>query len=56
MIYAIVVGLIAGVLLQLPVSLIRGAWQILRRKAVRNDPCPCGSGKKFKNCCMASSP
>ncbi len=18
----------------------------------RNDPCPCGSGKKFKNCCM----
>jgi len=21
-------------------------------KASRNDPCPCGSGKKFKNCCM----
>jgi len=21
-------------------------------KAGRNDPCPCGSGKKFKNCCM----
>ena len=20
----------------------------------RNDPCPCGSGKKFKKCCMAS--
>jgi hypothetical protein len=19
----------------------------------RNDPCPCGSGKKFKKCCMA---
>jgi uncharacterized protein YecA (UPF0149 family) len=18
----------------------------------RNDPCPCGSGKKFKRCCM----
>jgi uncharacterized protein YecA (UPF0149 family) len=18
----------------------------------RNDPCPCGSGKKFKHCCM----
>lgn len=18
----------------------------------RNDPCPCGSGKKFKQCCM----
>ncbi len=21
----------------------------------RNDPCPCGSGKKFKNCCMKKS-
>jgi len=21
----------------------------------RNDPCPCGSGKKFKNCCMRNS-
>ena len=20
----------------------------------RNDPCPCGSGKKYKNCCMRS--
>jgi hypothetical protein len=20
-------------------------------KAGRNDPCPCGSGKKFKKCC-----
>ena len=19
----------------------------------RNDPCPCGSGKKFKKCCLA---
>ena len=19
----------------------------------RNEPCPCGSGKKYKNCCMA---
>ena len=22
-------------------------------KTGRNDPCPCGSGKKFKKCCMA---
>ena len=22
------------------------------RKVGRNDPCPCGSGKKFKNCCI----
>lgn len=21
-------------------------------KLGRNDPCPCGSGKKFKNCCL----
>lgn len=23
-------------------------------KAGRNDPCPCGSGKKFKKCCDVS--
>ncbi len=22
------------------------------KKVGRNDPCPCGSGKKFKNCCL----
>ena len=22
-----------------------------RPKVGRNDPCPCGSGKKYKNCC-----
>ncbi|MBR6186976.1 MAG: SEC-C domain-containing protein, partial [Clostridia bacterium] len=21
------------------------------QKIGRNDPCPCGSGKKYKNCC-----
>jgi hypothetical protein len=24
-------------------------------KAGRNDPCPCGSGKKYKNCCLGKS-
>jgi preprotein translocase subunit SecA len=24
-------------------------------KVGRNDPCPCGSGKKYKNCCGALS-
>ncbi|HOA42078.1 MAG TPA: SEC-C metal-binding domain-containing protein [Bacillota bacterium] len=24
-----------------------------RRKPDRNDPCPCGSGKKYKKCCGA---
>ena len=27
----------------------------LGAKVGRNDPCPCGSGKKFKNCCAKSS-
>jgi len=22
------------------------------RKVGRNDPCPCGSGKKYKKCCL----
>jgi hypothetical protein len=22
-------------------------------KIGRNEPCPCGSGKKYKNCCLA---
>ncbi len=25
----------------------------MARKIRRNDPCPCGSGKKYKNCCLA---
>ena len=24
---------------------------VKRQKVGRNDPCPCGSGKKYKNCC-----
>ncbi len=24
----------------------------MNQKVGRNDPCPCGSGKKYKNCCM----
>ena len=24
-------------------------------KVGRNDPCPCGSGKKYKNCCMQTA-
>ncbi len=27
-----------------------------RVKTGRNDPCPCGSGKKYKHCCLASQP
>lgn len=25
--------------------------QLLRGRVGRNDPCPCGSGTKFKRCC-----
>ena len=25
---------------------------VRRQKVGRNDPCPCGSGKKYKNCCL----
>jgi len=24
-------------------------------KVGRNDPCPCGSGKKFKKCCLGTA-
>ena len=26
--------------------------EVRHQKAGRNDPCPCGSGKKYKNCCL----
>lgn len=26
------------------------------KKVGRNDPCPCGSGKKYKNCCLHAAP
>jgi uncharacterized protein YecA (UPF0149 family) len=29
---------------------VRNPW----RHVGRNDPCPCGSGKKAKKCCLAS--
>jgi uncharacterized protein len=28
-----------------------GAFERPTRKISRNEPCPCGSGKKFKKCC-----
>lgn len=26
--------------------------EVAEKTARRNDPCPCGSGKKYKKCCM----
>lgn len=34
----------------------RTAYRQAERKIGRNDPCPCGSGKKYKHCCGASRP
>lgn len=33
---------------------IKGGPPLKRRipKVGRNDPCPCGSGKKYKKCCL----
>lgn len=25
----------------------------MNQKVSRNDPCPCGSGKKYKSCCLS---
>jgi uncharacterized protein YecA (UPF0149 family) len=30
--------------------------QRARGKVGRNEPCPCGSGKKFKKCCLWRAP
>ena len=27
--------------------------KLLEEKLGRNDPCPCGSGKRFKRCCLS---
>jgi len=29
---------------------------VKQKKIARNDPCPCGSGKKYKQCCGKSGP
>ena len=33
-----------------------GDEPVLEKKPKRNDPCPCGSGKKYKQCCGQSGP
>lgn len=30
------------------------ASAVSQKQASRNDPCPCGSGKKYKRCCAAA--
>jgi hypothetical protein len=33
------------------IALVRGTKVMSRKRISRNAPCPCGSGKKYKNCC-----
>ena len=33
-------------------GLARGITRFARRRTGRNSPCPCGSGKKYKKCCL----
>ena len=33
--------------------ILLSSWLTAMAKPGRNDPCPCGSGKKYKNCCLA---
>jgi uncharacterized protein len=35
---------------QMPLARIKGPQAT--SKTGRNDPCPCGSGKKYKKCCL----
>jgi preprotein translocase subunit SecA len=35
---------------------IAGTPETGGKKVARNDPCPCGSGKKYKQCCGKSGP
>ena len=37
------------------VEAVTSTFQREQPKAGRNDPCPCGSGKKFKKCCRAAT-
>jgi uncharacterized protein YecA (UPF0149 family) len=38
-----------------PMILAPTQKQLVRKRIGRNDPCPCGSGRKFKRCCHRST-
>lgn len=58
--YALILAFAGGLILIIPVMIIAywpEKYHIIKKthrkmvKAGRNDPCPCGSGKKYKKCC-----
>jgi uncharacterized protein YecA (UPF0149 family) len=46
-------GPVQGPVSAAPVAAARpaGSYTNVRKDVGRNEPCPCGRGKKFKNCC-----
>ena len=42
----------AGESIEKVMRLVREADAAARPVVGRNDPCPCGSGRKYKRCCM----
>lgn len=48
-------GFLEGIYRQNPRRRFRGLarrlWQPVRKRVGRNQPCPCGSGEKYKRCC-----
>ena len=42
--------------MQLNLSSDENSEKVSSKKIARNDPCPCGSGKKYKQCCGKSGP
>lgn len=43
-------------MMQLNLSENQGEENLSGKKPARNNPCPCGSGKKYKQCCGTSGP
>ena len=41
---------------QMKLNLSSDDEAVVEKKIARNDPCPCGSGKKYKQCCGKSGP
>ena len=62
--YALIWAFVAMLITIIPVMIIAywpEKYHIIRKthrkliKVGRNDPCPCGSGKKYKNCCIETA-
>ena len=59
--FALIIAFLFALILIIPVMIIAywpEKYRIIRKthrkliKTGRNESCPCGSGKKYKNCCL----